>query len=355
MSQGDAALSILPALLDTVVFERTGTHSFVLLAQPPAWLARFIVGVQPAQGAVVLHGRFPFLDNFLLDAGAAWEQSAAPLRSGAWVERDADGRDWALEATALSSGSRRLLLLQHLGKAYERQVAALQGARESMLRKEQLESDALRQNEQIRQREEEIALRLLTAIGIRDRESGAHVRRMGQYAQAVARELRWTAPQVDDIRIAAPMHDVGKIGIPDGILLKPALHTDAERQVMQMHTELGAALLAGSDNSMLQMAHDIALGHHECWDGSGYPHGRRADEIPLSARIVGVLDVYDAMVHARVYCAAVPEDDVVKLIRERSGRQFDPMVATVFLDLLPEIRRIRAMVAEDDVVKRSHA
>jgi len=284
----------------------------------------------------------------VLDAGAAWEQSAAPLRSGPWVELDDEGRDWALEATALSAGGRRLLLLQHLGQAYEKQVAMLQGARERLLLGERVEGELRGQAEQIRQREEEVALRLLTAIGYRDMESGAHVRRIGLYAQAMARELNWTAQQIEDIRVAAPMHDVGKIGIPDGILLKPALHTEAERQVMQMHTEFGAALLAGSDSSMLQMARDIALAHHEHWDGAGYPKGTYQGETPQSARIVGVLDAYDALVHPRIYRPAVPEEEVITMIREQSGAQFDPVVVRIFLDLLPEIQRIRTATPEDE-------
>ena len=146
------------------------------------------------------------------------------------------------------------------------------------------------------------------------------------------------------IRLAAPMHDVGKIGIPDRILRKPAELTAEEFEVMKTHAVIGANMLAGSHSPMLQTARDIALNHHERWDGTGYPAGLDGPDIPESARIVAIVDVYDALSHDRVYRAALPEDEVLAIMERGVGTHFDPFLSAAFFSVLPEIRRI----AEDN-------
>ena len=209
-----------------------------------------------------------------------------------------------------------------------------------MLEGERLEALVRARTHEVRAREEQIALRLLYAVGARDKETGAHVRRLGLYAAAVAECIGWSAAQVDNIRVAAPMHDIGKIGIPDAILQKPAALTDPEWRVMQTHAAIGGDMLA-SDIPLLAMAADIARHHHERWDGSGYPDGLAAEATPEAARIVAIADVYDALVHARVYKPAWDEDSVLDELQRLAGSHFDPRLLAAFLERIDTMRQIR--------------
>ncbi len=206
-----------------------------------------------------------------------------------------------------------------------------------------LEKEISARTAEVREREEEIIFRLLSAMGHRDMETGAHVRRIGSYASAIARNLGWSAKEAGDIRLAAPMHDVGKIGIPDAILLKPGPLTTGEFEIIKGHTRIGAQILHGSKVPLLQMAMDIALSHHERSSGCGYPDGLVGEAIPESARIVSVVDVYDALVHDRVYRPAFSENDAVSMmiVTQEKGRYFEKRIFDCFLDLLPQMRRIR--------------
>jgi putative two-component system response regulator len=140
--------------------------------------------------------------------------------------------------------------------------------------------------------------------------------------------------------MAAPMHDVGKIGIPDAVLRKPGKLTDEEFEIMKTHAILGAEMLAGSESDVMQLAQEIALSHHERWDGRGYPHGLAGTAIPESARILAIVDVYDALSHDRVYRAAFSEPEVLSMMLEGNGTQFDPHLLECFLSVLPEIRTL---------------
>jgi putative two-component system response regulator len=205
----------------------------------------------------------------------------------------------------------------------------------------ELEGQVRRRTEQLRMREEEIALRLVTAAEHRDADTGAHIRRIGLFSEIIARARGWDEQQAEEIRLAAPMHDVGKIGIPDHILLKPGSLTSAEFSVIERHTTMGAAILAGSRVPLLRLACEIALTHHERWDGSGYPRGLGQQEIPEAGRIVAVADVYDALVHTRIYRPALSEEQALQIMRRARGQHFDPEIFDTFLDVLPELRAIR--------------
>ncbi|MEX2137761.1 MAG: HD domain-containing phosphohydrolase [Pirellulales bacterium] len=215
---------------------------------------------------------------------------------------------------------------------------------------QKLESRVRKQTEAIRHAHEETIHRLLNAAMLRDEETGAHIRRTGLYSELFAEVLGWPAEEIDTIRLAAPMHDVGKIGIPDAILCKPGKLSDAEFDVMKTHTLIGAEILGGSDWPVLKLAHEIALYHHERWDGTGYPNRVRGEAIPLSARILALVDVYDALTHDRVYRAALPEEEAIDLMIKGRGTHFDPYLFGVFLTLVPELRRISLVnpdLAED--------
>ena len=213
-----------------------------------------------------------------------------------------------------------------------------------------LEAKLREQMRAVRRAHEETILRLLSASRYRDEETGAHIKRTGRYCELFAEVLGWPADQVQNIRLAAPMRDLGKIGISDAILQKPGKLTPEEFAVMKTHTVIGARMLEGSESAILQMAHEIALAHHEHWDGTGYPRGLVGLEIPESARIVAIVDVYDALIHRRVYREALPEEKAIEIIEQGRGRHFDPFLLSVFLSLLPDIRRIARQNPDDRVV-----
>jgi putative two-component system response regulator len=182
----------------------------------------------------------------------------------------------------------------------------------------------------------EVLERLARAAEFRDYDTGQHTRRVGRIAASLAAGLGVEPVEVEMINRAAQLHDVGKIGVPDQILLKPGKLTREEFQTMQRHSRIGAEILAGGRSSLIQTAAEIAHHHHERWDGSGYPAGLTGDEIPLGARVVALADVFDALAHNRPYRNAWPLEDVLAEIHRQAGRHFDPRVVEVFRGLEPE-------------------
>lgn len=217
-------------------------------------------------------------------------------------------------------------------------------AMESLEYEKRLEEEVSERISDLRCREEEIALRLVSAAEYRDNDTGEHIRRLGLFAAELARAIGWSAFDVDDIRVAATMHDIGKIGIPDTILLKAGKLEQHEFETIKTHTEIGAGILTGSNIPLLKMAKEIALYHHEKWDGSGYPNGRKGEDIPESARIVAVVDVFDAMAYDRVYRPAFAEEKVLGIMRNERGRHFDPRILDIFLTIFQKIREIKQQV-----------
>ena len=226
--------------------------------------------------------------------------------------------------------------------ALERRRLVLEGRRYE----ETLERKVREQTRSIRATQEEIALRLIAASEFRDDETGAHIRRIGRYAEVLAAGMGRGPAAAETLRLASPMHDVGKIGIPDAILQKPGSLDPEERRVMEAHTSIGSRILAGTGIELLDVAEQIALSHHERWDGSGYPRGLAGGEIPEPARIVAVLDVYDALVHPRVYRPALPEAEALRILEEGKGRHFDPVILDLFMEALPDIRAICAEIRD---------
>lgn len=197
--------------------------------------------------------------------------------------------------------------------------------------------------------EEEIILRLAKASEYRDSETGAHVLRMAYSCREIAEALGLSAQFCRDIYLAAPMHDVGKIGVPDAILRKPASLTPEERRMMETHTQVGEAILTGSDSRLIRLAAEIAATHHERWDGSGYPKGLKGTEIPISGRIAAVADVFDALVSPRPYKNAWPTAEAGRYIRENAGTMFDPKVVDAFEQVMPRL------VAHFETLPDTHA
>jgi response regulator RpfG family c-di-GMP phosphodiesterase len=181
----------------------------------------------------------------------------------------------------------------------------------------------------------ESLIRLAVAAEYRDDGSHQHPQRVGRTAMALARVLGMDDGQAALIGQAAELHDVGKIAIPDSILLKPHKLADHEFERLKTHTTTGAAILGGGHSSLMAPAEQIALTHHERWDGSGYPNGLIADDIPITGRIVALADVFDALTHSRPYKPAWSIDATVSEIRSLEGRQFDPSVVSAFMELDP--------------------
>ena len=186
----------------------------------------------------------------------------------------------------------------------------------------------------------EAILRLGRAAEYRDNETGMHVIRMSRLSARLAREIGLDERECQLILQASPMHDVGKIGIPDNILLKPGQLDDQEWQTMKLHPEIGAKILSGSRSELMQMAESIALTHQERWDGSGYPYKLKGEEIPLAGRIVAVADVFDALTSKRYYKDAFSVEESMKIIEENSGKDFEPRLVKAFKNALPEMIKI---------------
>lgn len=213
-------------------------------------------------------------------------------------------------------------------------------------RKDELEAEVKARTHELHRTRLQIVQRLGRAAEYRDNETGFHIMRVSHIAVLLAEAVGWDACQCDLMLNASPMHDIGKIGIPDHILLKPGRLEPAEMAIMQTHTTIGAEILGDGDSELLRLAREIALTHHEKWDGSGYPHGLAGEGIPLSGRIVAVADVFDALTSERPYKRAWSVEEAVAYVREQAGRHFDPLLVQHFLDRLPAVLEIRARYAE---------
>ena len=224
----------------------------------------------------------------------------------------------------------------------------------------ELEERVTERTLELEEARQEILDRLARAAEFRDDDTGQHTQRVGRLAGRLAQVLELPEEQVDLIRKAAPLHDVGKIGIPDSILLKEGRLTAEERTLMETHTAIGARILSGSRYPLLQLAEEIAMSHHERWDGGGYPSGTAGDQIPMSGRIVSVADVFDSLTHARPYKAAWTVRDALKEIGEQAGRQFDPDVVEAMLRVAPETGALEVVESDgyatpDEMITGDHA
>ncbi|YCO00525.1 HD domain-containing phosphohydrolase [Vibrio sp. VNB-15] len=180
----------------------------------------------------------------------------------------------------------------------------------------------------------------------KDNETGMHVIRMSHYSRLLAEAIGADANWCELLFTAAPMHDIGKIGTPDAVLLKPARLDNDEWREMQRHVEYGYEILGKHDSPLLNLAREVVIAHHEKWDGSGYPNGISGEQIPLSARIVAIADVFDALTSERPYKRAWTISDACELLNKEAGRHFDPKLVPVFLSLIPEIKRIMTCYAD---------
>lgn len=243
-----------------------------------------------------------------------------------------------MKRRALAGGAKDFLLKPFDGQEVILRVTNLLETRSLYL---QLQDRNRSLDDQVRERTAELEAaqvemldRLAWAAEYRDDETGRHIQRVGNNATILARAMGLSDEQVTLIQRAAPLHDVGKIGVPDSILLKPGRLTPQEFEVIKTHTSIGARILSEGHSSLVRMAASIAFSHHEKWDGSGYPMCIKGEEIPVEGRIVAVVDTFDALTHKRPYKEAWTVGDALDEIRRQTGSQFDPMISEAFMDSL---------------------
>jgi putative two-component system response regulator len=210
-----------------------------------------------------------------------------------------------------------------------------------------LAGEVRKATKEVEDRERETVFRLSMAAEYRDPETGAHILRMANFSKLIARELKLSKSDQQLILEAAPMHDIGKVGIPDNILLKPGKLDPKEFEIMKKHAIFGFELLNGSSSKILQAGAEIARGHHEKFDGSGYPYGLKGEAIPIFSRIVAVADVFDALTSERPYKKAWPTNKALDMLVENAGKHFDPYCVQAFINAWDDIQAIRGKYKEE--------
>jgi putative two-component system response regulator len=265
------------------------------------------------------------------------------------AQHSRDHRIQALEMGARDFVSKPFDRLELLARV--RNLIDVQLAQQAMFdQKEILEIKVRERTRELHQTRLQAVQRLGRAAEYRDNETGLHIIRMSYISALLGKTVGMSDVESDLLLNASPMHDVGKIGVPDKILLKPGKLSEDEWEVMKTHVQIGADILSGSESALMTMAYDIALTHHEKWDGSGYPNALEGEQIPLTGRIVALADVFDALTSERPYKAAWPVESAVDYIKDQSGKHFDPVLVHAFLSVLPDIISIHEEYAEPESV-----
>ena len=293
-------------------------------------LVRNVLGLYPHTAVIMVTGLdSTVLANAALDMGA-FGYIIKPFEANEVLINVAN----ALRRRRLEMESR--LYQENLEDVVKTRTMALQQALQWLEKSEK----------ELRLSREETIQRLAIAAEYRDSATAQHIQRMSHYCELLARRYGLSAERCDLIRTASPMHDIGKIGTPDHVLLKPGKFTQDEFNVIAQHAEIGYRILAGSDAEILNVAATIALTHHERWDGSGYPRKLKGEAIPIEGRIASIADAFDALTTARVYKPAFDFDHAVDLMSKHRGEHFDPELLDVFLASLNEIKRIHEEYAD---------
>ncbi|MHB1188878.1 HD-GYP domain-containing protein [Thiobacillus sp.] len=331
-------------LLDRML--RSQGYQSLVLADDPRLAVDLYRITQPA--LILLDINMPHLDGYQV-----MEQLKAlndPLLPPIVILTAQHGKDYLLRA--LAAGAR-----DFIGKPFDRNELLMrvrnlldaQMAHRLMYDQKTVLEDMVRaRTEELRHTRLQVVQRLGMAAEYRDEETGNHILRMSHICALLARAIGWNEADCDLILNASPMHDIGKIGIPDAILLKPGKFEPHEWEIMKTHAVIGEKLLEGDDSDLMRMAREIALTHHEKWDGSGYPNGQVGVAIPQAGRIAALADVFDALTSVRPYKKAWTIEAAVEYIKENRGRHFDPVLVAAFMRELPGIVAIRERFAESD-------
>jgi putative two-component system response regulator len=329
-------------LLDKMLHGQ-GYQNLALVEDPRQVLDRYRE-TRPA--LILLDINMPHLDGYQV-----MEQLKAlndPLLPPIVILTAQHGKDYLLRA--LAAGAR-----DFIGKPFDRNelLMRVRNLLDAHLAHRMVHNQKTVLEDMVRARTEElhrtrlqVVQRLGMAAEYRDEETGNHILRMSHTCALLARTIGWSEAGCDLILNASPMHDIGKIGIPDAIMLKPGKFEPHEWEIMKTHAVIGGKLLEGDDSTLMHMAREIALTHHEKWDGSGYPNGLAGEAIPQAGRIAALADVFDALTSVRPYKKAWTVEAAVDYIKESSGKHFDPRLVEVFLGELPGIETIRERFAE---------
>lgn len=329
-------------LLDRMLGQQ-GYRNRILINDPRQVVDRFR---EARTDLILLDINMPHLDGFQV-----MEQLMAlndPLLPPIVILTAQHGKDFLLRA--LTAGARDFItkpfdrneLLMRVHNLLQAQLAH----RLLHDQKTVLENMVRARTEELYRTRLQIVQRLGMASEYRDEETGYHILRMSHICALLARALGWSNEQCDLILNASPMHDIGKIGIPDSILLKPGKFEPQEWETMKTHAAIGAKLLEGDDSDLLRMAREIALTHHEKWDGTGYPNGLSGENIPEAGRIAALADVFDALTSERPYKKAWTVEAAWDLIKENRGKHFDPDLVNIFEQQFPAILEIRERFTE---------
>jgi len=297
---------------------------------------------------ILLDINMPFLDGYqVLDQLKKLED---PLMPPVVVLTAQRGQEFMLKA--LKMGARDYLTkpfdMGELLLRVQNMLDVHRAHRHLYRQKEILNATVKARTDELLQTRLEVVQRLGRASEYRDNETGKHILRVSHTAVLIARELGWSGDHCETLLHATPMHDIGKIGIPDHILLKPGRLNPEEWEMMKKHTIIGAHILEGSDSDLIRLGREIALTHHERWNGTGYPKGLTGEEIPLSGRIVALADVFDALLSRRTYKSKWSTDSALEYIRSNKGIHFDPLLVDIFEKQLAEILSLRNRFVEPE-------
>lgn len=325
----------------TRILERAGFTSFKSLTDPELFMQAFL---EYAPDLVLLDLHMPSRDGFeiLKDLAPHLSDTFLPVLM---LTGDASAQ---AKKGALSLGAKDFLAKPFDDGEVLLRIHNLLETRSLYLSLQthnaELEARVLQRTRELEQSQGEVLERLAGAAEFRDGDTSRHTERVGEISGQIARALGFDSEYAEMIRFAARLHDIGKVGIPDSILLKPHKLTPEEFAVMASHTVIGARILSGGSSGVVALAEQIALSHHERWDGAGYPHRLKGEAIPIEARIVSVADVLDALSHPRPYRAEWPRSSILSLIRKNAGTHFDPaVVAALFSALESSEERSRAV------------
>ena len=301
--------------------------------------------VEQSSDLVLLDLNMPVMDGYQVLAKIREVDPDYPPIIVLTAQSDRESRIKALDIGArdfLAKPFDRVELLTRIRNMLEVRIMAKAVKNQNKI----LDSKVKERTEELNRTRLEVIRHLGRAAEYRDDLTGFHILRMSRYSQLLAFAAGMSEDEAENMLNASPMHDIGKIGIPDNVLLKPGKLDAEEWSIMKTHVDIGVEILSGSDSELMNMAAEIAQNHHEKWDGSGYPRGLKGEVIPLSGRIVAVADVFDALTTARPYKKAWEVDDAINFLQEQSGQHFDPRLVELFIGILPEILKVREQYAE---------
>ncbi len=331
-------------LLDKLL-SKHGYTDLVLIHDPREVIEQY-KGQRP--DLILLDINMPYLNGF--EVMAQLQALNDPLLPPIVILTAQNSKEYLMKA--LEAGARDFLTKPFDGYELQMRVRNLLDAHlaHRMLhdQKNVLEEMVVERTEKLQRTQLQIVQRLGMAAEYRDEDTGNHVLRMSHISMVLAKAVGWSQKNCELILYASSMHDVGKIGIPDSILLKPGKLDADEWELMKTHTTIGAELLAHDDSELMKMAHEIALSHHERWDGSGYPNGLAGEAIPKSGRITALADVFDALTSPRPYKKAWSIDDTMALIKDASGKHFDPELVDIFIQQLANILAVRKQFLDEE-------